>query len=219
MRRFFLLSGAVALALGCGSVVIEPGQTSGTTSGGGGATATTTTSSNTVTDTGVGGGFTTSTGAGGSAPLCDASGLFLDVEGDVPLEHFDGDCFPEGTVLWLAGPNPPPPPKTPAGIPGYLTIDACPVKMAPTLQLGGQSATFPAGLAITSLTFAYADGLYANDPTADSLLDVTTFEPTGGVIEGTFTVTVVRQGPGSGPATLKLTGTFRVCHGPDNYTV
>jgi hypothetical protein len=213
MKRFLLAMGAaLVLAAGCSSVVTEPGQTSGTTSGSGGASSTTSS-----TATGLGGGFTTSTGTGG-APLCDPATLFVDIEGDVQ-QHIDGSCGPMGSVLWQTGPKPPPPPKTPAGAPGYLSIDACTANADPVLFAGALANTWPADATGATITYVYAGATYSNSASPDGELVVTTFEPTGGVIEGTFTAVVTRQGPGNGPMQLKLTGKFRVCHGNDSYTV
>lgn len=203
---------AAALAVGCGSVAVEPGPSAGTTSGSGGAT--TTSSSSTGGSTGI------STGTGGG-PACDDATVFVDVESDVPLDHFDVTCAPVGNIDYGGGPGAPPPPPEPPPPPssGLMFIHGCSAKTNQGIELRSDWMMFPGSSSVVKITYWHDGVEYHTSPAQSGALEVTKLDPTGGVIEGTFSGTLTPQVAGDGPPSLKITGKFRICHGWDYATV
>lgn len=210
MKRAWLWA-AGAMALGCSSVVVETSTSSST--GGGGGAAMSSSSSSSSSGNGAGGAidFTTSSSSGG-APACEGTSVFIDVAGDVSL-HFNASCALYGSITWLSGPTPPQP-----GVPGMMHIFACDgaAPPSPSLLVTATADTWPASATAGYTRLVLSDATYTSE--SGGVLEVVNMEPTGGVIEGKFAVTLALMS-GSGPASINITGAFRVCHGPDSFTV
>ena len=67
------------------------------------------------------------------------------------------------------------------------------------------------------MSLHHAGSDYTGASADSATLTVTTFGAYHGVIEGSFSGALAATKAGSGPATLSITGTFRVCRGPDVY--
>ncbi|MFT3775058.1 MAG: hypothetical protein QM820_57655 [Minicystis sp.] len=229
MIRYLAAMGfAAGLALGCGSVVVEPGQSAGSATGSGGsaglggaggsgfggaggAITSTVASSSTIVSSGVG---------GGPACLADPT-LFVEVDGDI-MDHLGASCVPTGSVLYNTGPVPPPPGPPPLP-PGYLTLFGCTTAASDLgLIISALSSQWPgpATVAGVSIELHKGGGKYTTSPNmSDGLLVVTTFEATGGVLEGTFSGTLKTSWSSSGGSVIAIKGSFRVCHTADSFTV
>lgn len=200
-RTAAFLATWTSLALGCGGTVITPSQSSSSTSGGdGGASA---------TASGAGGGFVVSSSTGAPPPACNDATVFVDILGDGANQHYDASCAPEGHLLLPGGA------KTPAGPKGTLTITTCPLAANQILVLYGASDTWPASIADASIIYYHDGAEYDVTPAGSGSLEVFTFEPVGGVIEGAFTATVASKDPTGNPGKIQINGKFRVCRGAD----
>jgi hypothetical protein len=201
------LATLTTLALGCGGTVITPSQSSSSTSGGeGGASAT---ASSTGGMGGAGGTFAVSSSTGAPPPTCDEATVFVDILGDGANQHYDASCSPEGHLLLPGGAKTPPSPE------GTLTITTCSMAANQVLVLNAAPMAWPATAANPNVYYYHDGAEYDASPGAGAKLEVLTFEPVGGVIEGTFTATVVPKNPSGIPAKIQITGKFRVCRGQD----
>lgn len=217
MRGILVIVTCAGLGLGCGSVVV-PDDSAGAATGSGGAGGAGNGTAVASSASGVGGDFSTGTftstsGAGGSA-ACDDPTVFVDIEGDGALQHYDVSCAPLGYLNWPGGPVPPPGP--PPQQLTYLQIIACPnLNAGSPISIGAGFMMWPGTATNASVSYFHGSTMYGESPATSGILDVTTLEMVGGVIEGTFTVTVAQTMSGGDPGAIKLTGKFRVCRGPD----
>jgi hypothetical protein len=210
-----VLATLTMIAAGCGGQVIAPSQSSDATSGSGGASATATaTASGAGGMSGVGGSSVASTSTGG-APACNDPTVFVDILGDGPNQHVDASCAPEAHLTLPGGAKTPPPKQPPPPASGTLTVTACPLSPNLVLLLNGQSTSWPASIANATIIYFHDGAEYDESPTESGALEVLTFEPVGGVIEGTFSATMTPKDPAGIPSKIQITGKFRVCRGPD----
>jgi hypothetical protein len=214
-RTVAFLATLTTLALGCGGTVITPSQSSSSTSsvtsgGDGGASAT---AGSTGGMGGAGGSFAVSSSTGAPPPTCNDATVFVDILGDGANQHYDASCSPEGHILQPGGAKTPPSPG------GALTITTCSMGANQVLVLYAASASFPATVANPTIYYYHDSAEYDSTAASGGQLEVLTFEAVGGVIEGTFTTTVVPKDPAGMPAKIQITGKFRVCRGPDWYPV
>lgn len=208
-----VLATFTTIALGCGGQVITPSQSSNATSGNGGA-ASSAAASGAGGMGGSGGSLVASTSTGAEPAACNDATVFVDILGDGPNQHFDASCAPEGHINYPGGAKSPPPPGPPP--PGStLVINACPTAPGLVLILGGQSSTWPASIANATVLYFHDGAEYDASPAESGALEVFTFEPVGGVIEGAFTATVAAKDPAGIPSKIQITGKFRICRGPD----
>ncbi len=196
----------VTIAVGCGSTVITPSQSSNATSGGASATGAGGTG-------GAGGSFVASTSSGPQPIACNDPTVFLDILGDGASQHFDASCAPQGTLTLPGGA------KTPAGAPSTLVINACTTSESLVLVLSGQSSDWPTSIGNATIIYQHDGAEYDVSPAESGALEIVTFEPVGGVIEGAFTATVASKDPAGNPGKIQITGKFRVCRGPDSVPV
>jgi hypothetical protein len=213
-RTIAWAASAAALAFGCSSVTVDPGVSGGTTSGSGGATTTSSMASGGSTS------FTTSSTGGG--PACSETMVFVDVQSDMPLDHFDVSCAPVGNIDYGGGPGAPPPPPDPPPPPsaGLLFIHGCSAKGSGFgIELRSEWMMFPGASNQVRITYWHDSVEYHESPTDGASLEVTKLDPTGGVIEGTFSGSLTPLVPGNGPPMLVISGKFRICHGNDFATV
>jgi hypothetical protein len=202
-----LLVLATTLAVGCGTQVITPSQSSSATAGGGGDASTSASGTG-----GAGGGFVVSSSTGAPPPpSCNDATVFVDIVGDGANQHYDASCSPEGHLLLPGGA------KTPGSGSGggALTITTCPLSANQVLVLYGGSTTWPATINDATVYYYHDGAEYDASPGSGAELEVLTFEPVGGMIEGTFTAIVVPKDPSGNPAKIQITGKFRVCRGGD----
>ena len=198
----------VTIAAGCGGTVITPSQSSNATSGNGGASAT-----GAGGMSSAGGSFVVSSGTGPQPAVCNDPTVFLDILGDGANQHFDASCAPQGTLNLPGGA------KTPAGAPSTLVINACTTSSSLVLVISGQSSDWPTSLGNATIIYDHDGAEYDVSPAESGALEIVTFEPVGGVIEGAFTATVASKDPNGNPAKIQITGKFRVCRGPDSIPV
>jgi len=203
------LATLTTLALGCGGQVITPSQSSNSTSGGGESA----TASSTAGAGGAGGGFVVSSSTGAPPPTCNDATVFVDILGDGANQHYDASCAPEGHLLVPGGAQTPPSPGS------TLTITTCPLSANQVLVLNGSSNTWPASIANATIIYYHDGAEYDASPDQSGAFEVLTFEPVGGVIEGTFTGTLAPKNPAGIPAKIHITGKFRVCRSADWWPV
>ncbi|MEP7126633.1 MAG: hypothetical protein ABJE95_37220 [Byssovorax sp.] len=203
-----LLATLTTLALGCGGEVIVPSQSSdsGSGSGSGGASAT---ASSTASTGGAGGSVVASSSTGAPPPTCNNATVFVDILGDGANQHYDASCAPEGHLSLPGGAKTPPSPG------GSLTITTCPLAANQILVLYGASGDWPAAISDAMIIYYHDGAEYDVSPAQSGALEIVTFEPVGGVIEGAFTATVAAKDPSGNPNKIQITGKFRVCRGAD----
>jgi hypothetical protein len=200
MRRLAAaLLGAAAIAGGCGSAHLA-GQATGTASGSGGAIAT-------ASSTGGSGGVPSGTGTF-TMPMCNDPTVFVDILGDGPAQHIDASCAPEGSLLSAHGGRPPPPPPPM----GSLGIVACPKAAAYVLELEAAGLWWPASTTFVTVRYQHGGAVYT---AMDGSFTVTTFGPVGGLVEGSFSATVMPPAGDDAGAPIMISGKFRVCRTPD----
>jgi hypothetical protein len=131
--------------------------------------------------------------------MCHDPTTFVDILGDGPPQHIDASCEPEG---WFSS----------GETWGGLGIVAC--SQSPSafvLTVGGPVDGWPGQSSMT--TGAYQRGGINYGSNGDGTLTITTLEPVGGAIEGSFSMTFTPPAAASA-APIALTGKFRVCHTP-----
>lgn len=188
---------ALALAgwfLGCTSSANGPGET-----GGGGGTS----SSSGASGGGGSGGVLIEPGP--PEPQCDDPTVFLEIAGDVTLS-LDASGVPTGYLDHGGGSGS-----------ERLRIEAWPAEGDRVITIAAKGVTWPGSTTTASMSFHHAGGDYTGAPAESAALTVTTFGAYHGVIEGSFSGALAATKAGSGPATLSITGTFRLCRGPDVY--
>ena len=205
---FIPVAGLTFIACGGG---VDTAST-GTGSGGTGSTATTTTSA--TTGTGGAGGDATTTSASSGTGGSSACAGFIDVSEDgAATQHYASIC--EGT--WGSS-------ETMTAIGYHFSGGAAPG--VDNLEIIGcaSTATGAAGLRLSTpkvaATGTFTDGSASYTDGAGALLStgfdpykivITRLDPPGGVIEGTFDLSVT----GPTDAMKTLTGTFHVCRVAD----
>ena len=190
MKRFSSTLGLAALAMvGCGSS-FDPG---GAGSGGAGSI--------TITSGSSGGGGLI---IGEAPPACDDPTVFLEVSGDLSLSA-DSSCLPTGQIDTSPSPD-------------VLSIGArCEGEGGFGIDAPSDGQIWPGASSEASVWLVYGGGAYAQAPAKSGTLEVTTFEAPGGVVEGSFSAALEATKPGSGPPTIKIHGSFRVCREYDRW--
>jgi hypothetical protein len=191
-------------------------STTGTGAGGTSGTTTSSTSSSGSTTTSSSGSTTSGVGGAGGGGACQG---FIDVDEDnEPLESMlTASCPGEWGSTTSSTADGFLEQGGPAGAPAYLTIAGCASngngKLVLTVIVSDLNPTLVGTYANGTVTYVDPGGASYDTSINPFKLVVTEFEDTpGGVADGTFAVEV-----SNGGSTLahSLTGTFHVCHVPD----
>jgi hypothetical protein len=141
-------------------------------------------------------------GSGGATSACADPGVFFDVTGDGELLHETASCGPIGRVV------------ADGSVPPSASVDIA----SCTIDTGGRSvevfahaAQWP-GAAQTATVRYFRDG---SSWAASGTVALTSFGPVGGVIAGSYQGDLVRDLGSAPPDQIALSGSFRVCRGPD----